>query len=91
VNVERLPYWFLRTLKELDIEPIYGDYRDISFAINVLALRPGVIVMDRRACGPGDPGTARGEDPAGGLGRMHETRGRGALFLPAPGARQGLA
>ncbi len=48
VNVERLPYWFLRTLKELDIEPIYGDYRDISFAISVLALRPGVIVMDRR-------------------------------------------
>ncbi|MDR3321159.1 MAG: amidinotransferase [Synergistaceae bacterium] len=46
INVERLPYWFIDKLKELGIEAIYGDYRDISFAVNCLAIKPGVIIMD---------------------------------------------
>ncbi len=46
INVERLPYWFIDKLKELGIEAIYGDYRDVSFAVNCLALKPGKIVMD---------------------------------------------
>ena len=49
VNVERLPYWFLDKLKELGIEAIYGDYRDISFAVNCIALKPGKIIMDEFA------------------------------------------
>lgn len=46
VNVERLPYWFLETLKELGIQAIAFDYRDSAMAINCLTLAPGRIVMD---------------------------------------------
>ena len=46
VNVERLPYWFLDTLKELSIETVPIDYRDGTLAINCLTLSPGKVVMD---------------------------------------------
>lgn len=49
INVERLPYWFLDYLKELDIEPIQADYRDARLAVNCLALSPGEIIMDELA------------------------------------------
>jgi N-dimethylarginine dimethylaminohydrolase len=46
VNIERLPYWFIEKLLELDIEPIYADYRDALLAVNCIALKPGKILMD---------------------------------------------
>lgn len=48
VNVERLPYWFIDRLGELGIELIYADYRDVAYAVNVLTIRPGVVIMDER-------------------------------------------
>jgi len=48
VNVERLPYWFIDRLRELGIELIYADYRDVAYSVNVLAIRPGVVIMDER-------------------------------------------
>ncbi|MCF7935810.1 MAG: amidinotransferase [Synergistales bacterium] len=48
VNVERLPYWFLDRLGELGIEMIFADYRDVGYAVNVLTIRPGVVIMDER-------------------------------------------
>ncbi len=48
VNVERLPYWFLDVLKDLSIEMIFADYRDVGYAVNVLTIRPGVVIMDDR-------------------------------------------
>lgn len=44
VNVPRLPYWFLDTLKELDIRPIHvwpGEQK----AVNCLAVRPGRVII----------------------------------------------
>ncbi len=46
VNVERLPYWFLDTLKELDIQTIPIDHRDSTLALNCLPLAPGKVIMD---------------------------------------------
>ncbi len=60
INVERLPYWFIGKLKELGIEAIYGDYRDIAFAVNCLALKPGKIVMDGLAPWTADILASRG-------------------------------
>ena len=48
VNVERLPYWFIDRLAELGIEMIFADYRDVGYAVNVLTIRPGVVIMDQR-------------------------------------------
>lgn len=45
VNVTRLPYWFLDTLKELDIEPIHVWPTEVR-AVNCLALQPGKVVID---------------------------------------------
>jgi N-dimethylarginine dimethylaminohydrolase len=49
VNIERLPYWFIDKLKELDIEPIFADYRDSRLAVNCIAIKPGKIIMDELA------------------------------------------
>jgi N-dimethylarginine dimethylaminohydrolase len=49
INVERLPYWFIDKLHELNIEPIQADYRDAKLAVNCLALKPGKVVMDEAA------------------------------------------
>lgn len=46
VNVERLPYWFIDTLKSLGIEMIPIDYRDNPMAVNCLAINPGKVIMD---------------------------------------------
>lgn len=46
VNVERLPYWFLDTLRDLGIETVPIDHRDGTLALNCLTLQPGHIVMD---------------------------------------------
>lgn len=48
-NIERLPYWFIDRCKELGIELIYADFRDVAYAVNVLTVKPGVIIMDERA------------------------------------------
>lgn len=45
VNVTRLPYWFLDTLKSLDIEPIHV-WPTEARAVNCLALEPGTVVID---------------------------------------------
>jgi N-dimethylarginine dimethylaminohydrolase len=60
LNVERLPYWFLDKLKNLGIEAIYGDYRDISLAVNCIAVKPGHIVMDELAPRTAEILSARG-------------------------------
>lgn len=44
INVPQLPYWFLDTLKELDIQPIRIWPTDRK-AINCLAVRPGRVIM----------------------------------------------
>ena len=44
VNVPKLPYWFLDTLKELDIEPIYV-WPTEEKAVNCLAVRPGKVII----------------------------------------------
>lgn len=44
VNITRLPYWFLDTLKELKIEPIHV-WPTEGHAINSLAVRPGRILI----------------------------------------------
>jgi N-dimethylarginine dimethylaminohydrolase len=45
INVARLPYWFLDTLKGLDIEPIHV-WPTEGKAVNCLALRPGRVIID---------------------------------------------
>jgi N-dimethylarginine dimethylaminohydrolase len=62
VNVERLPYWFINKLGELGIEAIYGDFRDISFAVNCLAIKPGKVIMDDLAPWTADILSSRGVD-----------------------------
>ncbi|HET9014804.1 MAG TPA: arginine deiminase family protein [Thermomicrobiaceae bacterium] len=44
VNVTRLPYWFLDTLKTLDIRPIYVWPTELK-AVNCLAVRPGRVII----------------------------------------------
>jgi N-dimethylarginine dimethylaminohydrolase len=44
VNASGLPYWFLKRLSELGIEPIWC-HPDESWAINSLALSPGRVLM----------------------------------------------
>ena len=44
VNVPKLPYWFLDTLKELNIEPIYV-WPTEEKAVNCLAVRPGKVII----------------------------------------------
>ncbi|HUZ01370.1 MAG TPA: arginine deiminase family protein [Thermomicrobiaceae bacterium] len=44
VNVTRLPYWFLDTLRELDIQPIYVWPTELK-AVNCLAVRPGRVII----------------------------------------------
>ncbi|MDR2179989.1 MAG: amidinotransferase [Synergistaceae bacterium] len=46
VNIERLPYGFLKKLEDLGIEKISIDYRDPSTALNCLTIRPGVVVVN---------------------------------------------
>lgn len=46
VNVERLPYWFLEVLQELEIKAIPRDYRDSDMAINGLTIAPGRVIID---------------------------------------------
>jgi N-dimethylarginine dimethylaminohydrolase len=60
INVERLPYWFIDKLKELDIEGIQGDYRDVAFAVNCIAVKPGKVIMDGLAPRTADMLRARG-------------------------------
>lgn len=44
VNVSRLPYWFLDTLKELGIQPIHVWPIELK-AVNCLAVRPGRVII----------------------------------------------
>lgn len=44
VNVPHLPYWFLDSLKNLDIEPIYV-WPTEGKAVNCLAFRPGKVII----------------------------------------------
>lgn len=44
INVTRLPYWFLDTLKELGIQPIH-IWPDEQKAVNCLAVRPGRVII----------------------------------------------
>ncbi len=44
VNVPKLPYWFLDTLKEIDIQPIYV-WPTEEKAVNCLAVRPGKVII----------------------------------------------
>lgn len=45
VNITRLPYWFLTTLKDLGIQTVHVDPDDEFAAINCLAVRPGRVIM----------------------------------------------
>jgi N-dimethylarginine dimethylaminohydrolase len=45
INVARLPYWFLDTLEELDIEPIHV-WPTEGQAVNCLAIAPGKVIID---------------------------------------------
>lgn len=45
VNMPRLPYWFLDTLKELGIRPIHV-WPTEQQAVNCLAVRPGRVIID---------------------------------------------
>ncbi len=45
INIERLPYWFIDRLAELDIETIQADHRDGTIGINCLAIAPGRVVF----------------------------------------------
>lgn len=49
VDITRLPYWFLDTLKELDIKTIYLDGRDDHIAINCIALSARKLLMNDRS------------------------------------------
>jgi N-dimethylarginine dimethylaminohydrolase len=49
INVALLPYWFTDKLKELGVEAIYGDRRDVSLAVNCIAIKPGLVVMNELA------------------------------------------
>jgi N-dimethylarginine dimethylaminohydrolase len=44
VNITRLPFWFIETLKENGIHALEVDYRDDPMAINCLALAPGKVL-----------------------------------------------
>ncbi len=44
INVPQLPYWFLDTLRELEIQPIHIWPTDRK-AINCLAVRPGRVII----------------------------------------------
>lgn len=45
INIERLPYWFIDTLVELDIETLHVDPRDGTIGINCLAIAPGKVLV----------------------------------------------
>jgi N-dimethylarginine dimethylaminohydrolase len=45
VNVTRLPYWFIQTLRDLEIRTVDVDLRDDPYTLNCLAVAPGRVLM----------------------------------------------
>lgn len=45
INIERTPYWFLDTLRDLKIRVVEAHHADSPRVVNCLALRPGKVLL----------------------------------------------
>ena len=90
INIERTPYWFLDTLRDLKIRWVEVHHADNPRVLNCLAVRPGKVLL---AINNGDGTAKRLVDHGVEVGGAASVRGvpaqrrRHPLLDPAAGAR----